>query len=80
VTLELESSQTFVRVATIVAGASAAEAGVVSGMYIVSVDGVSTEGLDAQTVLARIRGPVGTTVRLGVVGAGAPQLITLSRR
>jgi hypothetical protein len=81
VVLQRDAGQAFVRVTQVLPGSSAAEAGVVSGMYIVSVDGVSTEGLEMPAVMARIRGDMGTTVRLGLAGASAaPQVVTLTRR
>ena len=47
-------------------GGPAARAGLRSGDVVVAVDGESVEGLGLQEVIARVRGPAGTEVRLTV--------------
>ena len=47
-------------------GGPAARAGLRSGDVVVAVDGDSVEGLGAQEVIARVRGPAGTEVNLTV--------------
>ena len=47
-------------------GGPAARAGLRSGDVVVAVDGESVEGLGTQEVIARVRGPAGTEVRLTV--------------
>jgi carboxyl-terminal processing protease len=51
-------------------GAPAQAAGLRPGDAIVSVDGESTDGWTIEELVARIRGPRGTTVTLGVVHIG----------
>jgi C-terminal processing protease CtpA/Prc len=80
-TLSTKPTTPFAEVAGITAGWPAAEAGIAAGTYIVSVDGVSTDGLTTAAVIARIRGNMGATVRLGIVAPGAaPRVVVLTRR
>lgn len=54
------------RVARVIAGAPAAAAGIKVGELIVSVDGEPIAGQNVEEVTARIKGPEGTEVTLGV--------------
>lgn len=54
------------RVARVIGGAPADQAGINVGEVIVSVDGKSIAGEAVEEVTARIKGPAGTTVELGV--------------
>jgi carboxyl-terminal processing protease len=59
----------------------AAEAGIRAGDRLVSVEGRPTRGRALEAVLAEIRGPTGTTVRLGIASAGgATRQVELERR
>ena len=60
----------------------AAQAKIVPGEVIVSVDGVSTAGQSESTTVARIAGPAGSTVRLQLrrPAASRPIDLTLKRR
>lgn len=81
VTIVVEPDQAFPRITRIIPGSSAELAGIAVGMYIVSVDGSSTEGLSSSAVVAKIRGAAGTSTRIGVAGSGgAPRVYTLPRR
>lgn len=59
------------RVVKVFAGSPAERAGIGVGDTIVSVDGRSIAGLDSVAATARIKGPEGTEVRVGVRDAGA---------
>ena len=63
-------------------GSPAAQARIVPGEVIVSVDGVSTAGQSESTTVARIAGPAGSTVRLQLrrSAASRPIDLTLKRR
>jgi hypothetical protein len=75
------ANQAFPHISTVTPGSAAAEAGIVSGTFVVSVDGVSTEGLSTEAVVGKVRGAPKTTVRLGLASAGgAPRVVTLTRR
>lgn len=47
-------------------GTPAAEAGILSQDVITAIDGESTEGMDVNDAVSRIRGPVGSTVTLSI--------------
>jgi carboxyl-terminal processing protease len=51
-------------------GSPAAKAGLATGDVIVSVDGKDTKGISDQAASDLIRGPVGTSVQLGVLRGG----------
>ena len=59
-------------------GTPAAEAGVRAGDVIVRVDGESVDGLDTAEVTARIKGPAGESVRLGLMRPGQDDLVELT--
>lgn len=62
------------RVVKVFPGSPAERAGIGIGDTIVSVDGRSIAGLDSVAATARIKGPEGTEVRVGVRGAGADRV------
>jgi carboxyl-terminal processing protease len=63
-------------------GSPAAQADIVPGEVILSVDGKTTAGQPARTDVARITGPAGTTVRLQLQRSTKPRRLslTLTRR
>lgn len=69
------------RVATVFPRSPAAEAGIRAGDTIVSVDGESIAGLTSNEATARIKGPEGTEVTVGVLGPknGKVRKLTLTR-
>jgi predicted metalloprotease with PDZ domain len=80
-TLATQSPSTFPQIATIAPGGSAEQAGIAVGTFIITIDGVSAEGLSVSSLISKIRGQVGTTIRLGIVTTGgAPRVVTLTRR
>ncbi len=61
-------------------GTPAAKAGIKSGDYIISIDGIDTAGLTIDEAVARIRGDKGTDVKLGIIrGSEPPKEITITR-
>ncbi len=56
-------------------GTPAEAAGVLAGDSIVQIDGVSTEGMATDAAVSKIRGPIGSTVKIGIVRAG--KLLTI---
>ncbi len=59
-------------------GSPAAAAGIEAGDIVTSIDGTSTEGMALDTAVELIRGPVGSTVVLGIRRAGESQPLTIS--
>ena len=59
-------------------GTPAAEAGVRAGDQIVRVDGQSVEGQDAAAVTARIKGPAGEPISLGLFRPGREDLVEVT--
>ncbi len=56
----------------------AEKAGVLSGDIILSIGTTTTQGMTSDDAVKLIRGPVGTTVKITVQRAGAPQPILIS--
>ena len=68
-------------VRSVVPGGPADRAGITSGDRLVSIDGKRLTGPDLAGAAARVRGPEGSEVRLGVVSGGSPvRQLTLTRR
>lgn len=61
-----ESKDGLITVVTPITGSPAEKAGIKPGDLILSVDGVSLKGLSVEDAVAKIRGPVGTTVKLTI--------------
>ncbi|QDT17230.1 S41 family peptidase [Alienimonas californiensis] len=59
-------------------GTPAAEAGVRAGDMIVKVDGESVDGLDPSAVTARIKGPEGEPVKLGLMRPGQEEPLEIT--
>ena len=56
----------------------AAAAGILSGDVITSIDGTSTAQMSLDEAVQIIRGPVGTTVKLGILHPGATKEVLIS--
>ncbi len=70
--LAFDTATTTWRAETVFPGAPAALGGVQNGDAIETVDGTSLAGLPDDKVEALLRGPVGSTVRLGITRGGVP--------
>ncbi len=62
----VEMSEQAVTIVSTFKGSPAAEAGIEPGDIIIEVDGVSTEGLNLDEVVGKIKGSEGSTVVLGI--------------
>ncbi|HEY4526350.1 MAG TPA: S41 family peptidase, partial [Candidatus Paceibacterota bacterium] len=60
-------------VVTPLKGTPADEAGIKSGDLVLKIDGVTTEGLDVDSAIKKIRGPKGTVVTLTMLRQGWPE-------
>jgi len=79
--MEVTPDKQGLRVRKVFAGSPAANGGIRPGDEIVSVDGRSLAGVPVETATARITGPAGTHVTLGVRAhaTGATRRLTLKR-
>ncbi len=67
-------------VMNVIAGTPAFQAGLAAGDEIRAIEGRSTEGASLEEVVQRIKGPVGTNVRLTIQPASEPETRQLSIR
>jgi len=67
------------RIVRVHAGGPAAEAGVALGSALTTVDGQDVSGLSLKKLAGRLRGPIGSTVTLGLVTNGAASEATVKR-
>jgi len=82
ITLEdIGAGQKALTVVTPLDGTPAAEAGILPGDKIVKIGDEPTEGMKLENAVAKLRGPIGTSVTITVVHKGdpAPVEVTLSR-
>ena len=78
--LQVAEREGAVVIAGVFADSPAAKAKARTGDVIVSVDGASTTGQDLSTVVGKIRGKEGTTVKIGLrTGDAPPRVLTLER-
>lgn len=76
-TISRDDTGLFVK--NLVSGAAAERAGVERQDRLVAIDGVSTVGMGTDDATDRIRGPIGTTVVLSLLRAGAPIEVAIAR-
>lgn len=76
-----QEGQLFPKIAHVRQGSPASRANLQPGAYLVEINGVSLKGLPMDQIISRIRGPVNTTVRLGVSvpGRGPIQYYVITR-
>ncbi len=60
-------------------GSPAAKSGLKAGDAIMQIDGLSTEGMSVEEAVSKIRGDVGTVVKLSVVSSGERKEIEVTR-
>lgn len=77
--IELNIRNDRVTVIRVLADNPAARAGILAGDVITTVNDETVEGLEVEDVVQRIRGEVGTTVKIGVDRIGTPQSFTVTR-
>jgi len=70
--IEITLEDKILTVVTPLDGTPAAGAGLLPGDRIVAIDGESTEGIDLVEAVSKLRGPVGTEVRVTIVHRGDP--------
>lgn len=61
--------------ASVLENTPAARAGIMAGDVLYSADGVPLEGLDIDAALGKIRGQVGSSLVLGVIREGEPEVL-----
>lgn len=71
--MEIEVKERRLMVVAPLAGTPAAEAGIRAGDYIAEIDGEPTEGLSVDEAVKKIRGEIGTTVKLTVSRSAWPE-------
>ncbi|HJL70415.1 MAG TPA: S41 family peptidase, partial [Anaerolineales bacterium] len=74
---EVDTSGDFLRVISPLPGSPAEAAGMLPGDAIIAVDDEEVSGLDAFTVIAKVRGPAGSPVNITVLREGLPEPLTL---
>jgi len=77
--IELSIRNDQVTVVRVLADNPAARAGILAGDVIVAVNDEATEGMMVEQVVQKIRGEIGTTVKLGVSRAGVAQEFSPTR-
>jgi carboxyl-terminal processing protease len=60
-------------------GTSAARAGLREGDVVLAIDGARVAGLAVESIVQRLRGPVGTRVRLTLDRAGSRRTLSIER-
>lgn len=68
--MEIDVKDNILTVIAPLKGTPAEAAGIKAGDQIATIDGKSTDGLAVEEAVSKIRGPVGTTVRLSIIRDG----------
>jgi carboxyl-terminal processing protease len=76
---ETISETCLLTVTRVIRGSPATAAGFLEGDVLLAVDGTSTAGMTLQDVVAKVRGPKGSTVVLSIARDGATQDISVVR-
>lgn len=77
--VRIDVIDTGVKVLSVLNDTPAFAAGVKGGDIFVTIDGTNAVGMDQGEVIDRLRGPVGSTVRVGVLRDGQPLTIDITR-
>lgn len=75
--IQVNMSDKYVTVLRVFSGAPAQKAGVLSGDKIAEVNGENMAGKSLEDVVAKVKGPAGTKVKLGILRQGSKKVITL---
>lgn len=76
--MELGTKNDALVVVSPIKGSPAEKAGILSGDYVVGINGTPTDGLSVDDAVSKIRGQKGTTVKLTLVREGVKDPITVS--
>ena len=68
------------KIEEVVAGGGAADAGMLAGDRITSIDGIPLTELGMQTAIARIRGVAGTTIVVAFLRGETPMQVVVTRK
>ena len=74
---EVDTSGDLLRIISPLPGSPAEAAGMLPGDSIIAVDDEEMIGLDAFSVIAKVRGPAGSSVSISVLREGMPEPLTL---
>ena len=79
--IEVTMDQGVIKVVSPIDDTPAAKAGILANDYVVELDGKSVQGLSVDEAVAKMKGPVGTQIKLTVVRDGVkdPLYFTLTR-
>lgn len=69
--VSLDTDTGLARIVGVISGAPAEEAGLMAGDLIYLVDGSSVQGMDLESIVAKVKGEEGTKVHLTVIREGA---------
>ena len=78
--LRYRNSDGVLRIISVIRHSPAAQAGLMAGDEIVSLNGQATEDLSLVDVTRVLRGPSGTSVQVGVLRDGSPLTVSLKRK
>lgn len=76
----LSKNGKYITVSTVVEGGGAADAGIMQGDEIFSVDGVDITAFNINYALTLIKGEIGTTVKIGIIRNGEEKEFTVTRK
>lgn len=77
--MEIDVKDSVLTVIAPLKGTPAEKAGIQKGDQVIGIDGKSTEGLSTEAAVAKIRGPIGTTVDFTIMRAGKSLDIKITR-
>lgn len=82
ITINLENGAHYPKIIEVAPGGAAEHAGVPSGVYLLSVDGMSLDGLGLGDAVSRLHGPVGSIARIAIAGVSddQPRVIEVQRQ
>ncbi len=75
--VEQEDKDKYITILNVYPDSPARKAGVLSGDKIAEVNGKSVAGQAMEDVISKVKGPAGTTVKLGLIRQGSKDIVTL---